>query len=258
MSEQTPATQPDGTATPQRRSAHAHRGRADTQHDLLIVDDLMLLLMDDDGATVRGAGTLHYTLGGALLTELALLGRIETDESGILNGPRVTPVGDEPLGDPLLQSAFDTVTAKTQRVQPLLMALGADLWKVVRDRLVERGLLRPEEKRILGVFRSTRFPAGDAQHEAQLRARILRVLVDGEAADARTAAVIGLLHASGAMPALSPPLPWTSQTVERAMQLQRGDWGAEAVSTAVQRTAAAIAASAASASVTAATAAARG
>ncbi|WRL66498.1 GPP34 family phosphoprotein [Blastococcus brunescens] len=62
-----------------------------TTDDLLIVEDLMLLLMDDDGASVQGAGTLHYTLGGALLTELALLGRVETDGTGIVNGPRVTP-----------------------------------------------------------------------------------------------------------------------------------------------------------------------
>jgi hypothetical protein len=42
----------------------------------------MLLLMDDDGASIQAAGTLYYTLGGAVLTELALLGRIETDDSG--------------------------------------------------------------------------------------------------------------------------------------------------------------------------------
>lgn len=95
--------------------------------DLLIVDDLMLLLMDDDGASVQGAGTLYYTLGGAVLTELALLGRIQTDDTGVMNGPRVTPSGEGPLPDPLLQSAHDTVAEKTRRVQPLLVAIGADL-----------------------------------------------------------------------------------------------------------------------------------
>ncbi|WP_206045760.1 GOLPH3/VPS74 family protein [Nocardia mangyaensis] len=140
--------------------------------DLLIVDDLMPLLMDDDGASIQGAGTLHYTLGGAVLTELALLGRVETDDSGIVNGPKVFPVGNGPLPDPLLQSAFNTVSEKTQRVQPLLLALGGGLWRVVRDRLVDRGLLRREDRRTLGVFRSTRWPAADEQHEAQLRARV--------------------------------------------------------------------------------------
>ncbi|WP_369253001.1 GOLPH3/VPS74 family protein [Geodermatophilus amargosae] len=220
-----------------------------TADDLLIVDDLMLLLMDDDGASVQGAGTLHYTLAGALLTELALLGRVVTDDTRIVNGPRVDPAGAGPLPDPLLQSAYDTVAGKTQRVQPLLLALGGDLWRVVGARLVERGLLRREERRVLGVFRSTRWPADDERHEAQLRVRIRRVLEDGDEPDARTAAVIGLLYASGSLPSLRPPLPWSTQTVTRAQQLQRGEWGTAAVGTAVTRTAATIAASSAAAAI---------
>jgi hypothetical protein len=218
--------------------------------DLLVVDDLMLLLMDDDGASIQAAGTLYYTLGGAVLTELALLGRVQTDDSGVLNGPRVTPSGEGPLPDPLLQWAYDTIAAKTQRVQPLLVTLGADLWRVVLDRLVDRGLLHREEKRMLGVFRSTRWPAADEAHEAQLRTRIRRILEAGEAPDPRTAAIIGLLFASGAMPSLRPPLPWTSTTVTRAQELQRGHWGPEAVATAVTRTAAAIVAASATSAAT--------
>lgn len=219
------------------------------ENDLLIVDDLMLLLMDDDGASVQGAGTLYYTLGGAVLTELALLGRVEADDSGIVNGPRVTPSGEGPLPDPLLQSAYDTIARKTQRVQPLLVALGADLWRVVLSRLEERGLLRREESRVLGVFRSTRWPAADERHEAQLRAGIRRVLEDGEVPDPRTAAIIGLLSASGALPSLRPPLPWTTTTATRAKELERGEWGPEAVATAVARTAAAIVASSAAVAI---------
>lgn len=222
---------------------------AATRDDVLIVDDLMLLLMDDDGASVRGAGTLYPTLGGAVLTELALLGRVEVDDSG-LNDPRVLPSGDGPLPDPLLQWAHDVVTRKSWRVQPLLVALGADLWRVLLDRLVEGGLLRREESRVLGVFRSTRWPVADHEHEADLRARIRRVLEDGESPDARTAAIIGLLSASGAMPTLRPPLPWTTRTATRAKELERGDWGREAVATAVTRTTAAVLASSAAVAVT--------
>ncbi|MFC5823499.1 GPP34 family phosphoprotein [Nonomuraea insulae] len=37
------------------------------------------------------------------------------------------------------------------------------------DRLVERGLIRRESKRVLGVFRMTTLPAADTRHEAELR-----------------------------------------------------------------------------------------
>lgn len=218
----------------------------DSQRQLLIVEDLMLLLMDDDGATIRAAGTLHYILGGAVLTELALRGRVQTDESGVLNGPKVTPVGDSPLGDPLLQNAFDAVSKKTQRVQPLLMALGADLWREVIDRLVARGLVRQEKSKFLGLIPRTRYVATDDPHEAVLREQIVAVLEEGQDPSPHTAAVIGLIYASGAMPALEPPLPWTSTSIARATEIQQGEWGPEAVASAVNRTAAAIATSSAS------------
>lgn len=139
-----------------------------------------------------------------------------------------------------MQTAYDTIAAQTQCVQPLLLTIGADLWQIVLDRLVARGLIRRQKSRILGVFRTLTWPATDGRHEAQLRSRIHQVLVDGEAPDPRTAAVIALVYASGAMTSLRPPLPWTSTTVTRAQEIQLGSWGAEAVSTAVTRTAAAV------------------
>ncbi len=155
-----------------------------------------------------------------------------------MSGPRVATVGSEPLPDSLLQWAYDTVAEKPQRVQDLLIALGGDLHRVVPDRLVERGLLRREERRWLGVFRTTSMPATDGEHEAQLRARIRRVLVDREEPDARTAAIIGLLSASGGLPTLRPPLPWTGKAAPRA-KLERGEWGAAAAGVAVLQIAAA-------------------
>ena len=60
---------------------------------MLLVEDLMLLLLDDETGTPAAAGTLPYALGGAVLVELALLGRVETD------GKKVSAIGDGPLSD---------------------------------------------------------------------------------------------------------------------------------------------------------------
>ncbi|SNY24210.1 Golgi phosphoprotein 3 (GPP34) [Paractinoplanes atraurantiacus] len=65
----------------------------------------MLLLLDDETGTPAAAGTLPYALGGAVLVELALMGRVETD------GKKVHAAGEGPLGDPLLQDAYDKVAA---------------------------------------------------------------------------------------------------------------------------------------------------
>ncbi len=239
------------------RESHGHESHREKkegqnmQSDMLIVEELMLLLLDDETGVPAGAGTLHYTLGGAVLVELALRGRIKTDGTRAgLNGPTVSAVGDGPLSDPLLQSAYEKVAQRPQRVQPLLLDIGGGLWKPVIDRLIERGVIRRERRRVLGVFRTTRLPIDDSRHEAELRRQVCAVLEDGESPDTRTAAVIALLSSSGALPTLHPAPKWSAKVRERAKELEKGNWGASAVNTAVTRTAAAVAASSAAVAVT--------
>ena len=224
------------------------------QNEPLIVEDLLLLLLDDETGTPATAGTLYYALGGAVLAELALSDRIVADESRAgLNGPKVRTAGDGPLPDPLLQSAYDKVAEKERGVQTLLVEIGTRLWDPLIERLLARGLIRKEQKKVLGLFKVNQLPAADGAHEAALRERIKAVLVRGETADPRTAVVIALLSASGALPALRPFLAWSSDVYHRAKEYENGDWGAAAVNEAVTRTTAAIAAGAAVAVATAVT-----
>ncbi|APU22483.1 GOLPH3/VPS74 family protein [Actinoalloteichus sp. GBA129-24] len=217
--------------------------------DMLIIEDLMLLMLDDKTGVPAGAGTLYYTLGGAVLLELALLDRIEADEGPALNGPKITTVGDGPLADPLLQSAYDKIAEKTQRVQPLLNAVGSGLYQPVIERLLERGHLRQERRRVLGLFPTTRLPAEDNGYEAELRRKVCAVLEDGESPDPHLGAVIALLSASGTLPTLDPAPKWSSRTYHRAKELEQGSWAAGAVNDAVARTVAAIAAGSAAVSI---------
>ncbi|MEV0698440.1 GPP34 family phosphoprotein [Saccharopolyspora sp. NPDC050389] len=75
------------------------------------------------------------------------------------------------------------------------------------------------------MFRTTRLPADDPRHEAELRRKIRAVLEDGESSDTRTAAAIALLSSSGTLPALRPALPWSAevpQAREGARERQLG------------------------------------
>ncbi|MDR7274205.1 GOLPH3/VPS74 family protein [Catenuloplanes atrovinosus] len=215
---------------------------------MLIVEDLLLLLLDDETGTPAKAGTLPYALGGAVLVELAMLGRVDTAKGNLLTGAQVTAVGDGPLPDPLLQEAYDEIARKPRSVQTLLLKIGGGLWDTVVERLIAQGQIRRESKRVLGLFRTTRLPAADTGHEAELRRVIRAVLVDGAEPDPRTAAIIALLSGSGALPELRPLIAWSGDVHRRAKELEKGHWGAAAVGTAVARTAAAIAAASAAAS----------
>ena len=218
--------------------------------DLLIVEDLLLLLLDDTTGTIAGEGTLYYTLGGAVLVELALRGAVAPDESRTLfNGIRIGAVKGELPSDPLLREAYEKVAKKPRGVQELLIEIGSSLRGEVLDRLVERGFIRREKKKVLGIFPTTRMPAQRPEYEAQLLERVRAVLEDGVEPDARTAALTALLSSSGTLPQLHPAITWSGAVYTRGKELEKGSWGADAVNTAIASTNAAIAASAVAVSV---------
>ncbi|WP_069386016.1 GOLPH3/VPS74 family protein [Cellulosimicrobium cellulans] len=207
----------------------------DTERPLLLVEDLMLLLLDDATGTIKGEGTLHWTLGGAVLMDLALRGRVETDRERTVHA-----VPGPPLGDPLLGDAFERVAKRPRYVGTVLAEIGPPLRARVLDRLVERGLVRRERSKLLGFIPTTRMPPQDLAHEAALLERVRAVLEDGEMPDARTAALVAILSASGTLPQFHPAVGWSNAVASRALRYQNGDWGAAAVGTAVIAQAAAV------------------
>jgi len=210
------------------------------QNELLIVEDLLLLMMDDKSGAIAGEGTLFYTLGGAVLVELSLGGHVTVDQNDRgLTGLKVRAVPGRPLPDPVLRSAHDKVAKRVRGVQGTLAEIGTPLRQSVLDRLVERGMLRRESKKWLGIFTSTSMRIADTRHKKALLKKIRAVLVDNVEPDARTAALVGLLSASGTLTSLHRSIPWSGKVYNRAKELEQGNWGAEAVNTAVMRTMAA-------------------
>lgn len=210
----------------------------------LIVEDLLLLLLDDEKGYIAGEGMLYYPLGGAVLIELALEGhvRFEPAERAFATSKVHAVEGPAPT-DPMLAEAYAIVVKKPRTAQELLIMIGTKLRVPVADRLVERGLVRRDTKKVLGLFRSTTWPAADARHETELRELIEGVLVEGRDPDSRTGAVIALLAASGQMHQVLQ-YPEVSRTAleKRAGAIIEGNWAAEAVKAAITATNAAIAA----------------
>lgn len=191
--------------------------------DALVVEDVMLLVLHEEVGPPATVTTLLQTLGGAVLVDLALLGRIGTA------GPAIVALGHGSLPDPLLRSAHDIVARRPRPARSLLPELGVELWGAVTGRLVERGRVRRERRRPLGLRPVTTRAVADARHEADLRAHLRTVQESGRLPDARTAAVLALLSASGALPNL-----------RRAAPLVGERDGAGVIAAAVRATAAAL------------------
>ncbi len=199
----------------------------------LLVEDALLLLFQPDSGTIAGENILFYVLGGAVLADLALAGRIKTGEHGL--SARVHAAGNGPMPDALLDPAWSYVSQKPRGVQSVLAAIGPSLRGPVLDRLVGRGDLRRREGKTLGIFPSTKLSL-EGERRSTLIARARAALVDGETADARTAASVALLSASGTLPQFHREIPWSGDVYTRGKEFERGDWGASAASSAVTRT----------------------
>lgn len=169
--------------------------------DALVAEDVMLLVLHQEIGPAAPAATVLHALGGALLVDLALLDRVGTA------GSAVVALGHGPLPDVLLRSAQDIVARRPRPARSLVPELGAELWAPVTARLVERGRIRRERRRPLGLHPVTTRAVADARHEAALRAHLRTVIESGRLPDARTAAVLALLSASGALPDLRRAAP---------------------------------------------------
>lgn len=209
-------------------SIHPQRTRT------LITEDLLLVLFQPDSGTIAGENTLFYILAGGALTDLAQRGHVTIEDAGI-RGTRIHAAGDPPE-DELLRPMWDYISQKPRGVQTVLAASGPTLREPVLDRLVERGDLRRQKRRVLGLFPSTALLDGGSGRRAELVAGMRAALVDGEEPSERIAALTALVSASGSLPVLHREIPWSSATATRAKNLEQGDWAAGAAAAAVTRT----------------------
>ena len=207
----------------------------------LLAEDLLLMLFQPDSGTISGENTLFYVLGASVLAELAERGEVDVEDAG-LAGTVVRAHATRPADD-MLRGAWDYIAEKPRNVQTVLAAVGPSLRQPVLDRLVARGDLRRESRKMLGFIPSVALQLG-SERRSELIAGARAVLVDGAEPDTRTAALVALISASGALPTLHREIPWTTPVITRAKHFERGAWGAEAAAAAVTRTMTAVIANA--------------
>ncbi|AGZ41228.1 GOLPH3/VPS74 family protein [Actinoplanes friuliensis] len=200
-----------------------------------VAEDLLLLLFQPDSGTIAGENTLFYVLGGAVLADLALGEHVRT-APGRMGSVQVEAVEEHPPADPVLRSAWDYVAEKPRSVQTVLAAIGPPLRAPLLDRLVDQGHLRRTSRKVLGLVTVQKLADGGTGHRDRLLADVRAALVDGVEPEPRVAALAALLSGSGTLPQFDPGIPWSTPVIQRAKELEQGNWGAGAASEAVTRT----------------------
>ena len=165
---------------------------------LRFAEEIMLLMLDDKGGKFADVPKLplHYALAGAVLMDLALERRIDTDPE------RLAVIDPSPLGDDLLDPVLARIVRSTETrdthywIEETLRYTSA-----IRERslarLIERGILRQEDDRFLWWFQTRRYPIIDDRTMQEVKLRIMGVLFSDEIPDVRDIVIISLADACG-------------------------------------------------------------
>ena len=167
-------------------------------------EQLMLLALRDDKGTLESKASMHsFALGGALLAELSLHGRINIEES---KKALVDLVDRRPFGEPVLDDCLGRVADAKRRARASTWVQRFANLKRLRHRvavgLCQRGILRDDEDTVLLFFKRKVYPTVNPEPERRLVAE-LRDAVFGESAslDPGLALVVTLADATGLLAA---------------------------------------------------------
>jgi Golgi phosphoprotein 3 len=165
-------------------------------------EEIVLLTLEDGSGEVLGrqGPAAALALAGAVLMELSLLGRVDTDRERLLL-PSAAPTADAVLDEALRALSLDP-PANTGFALAALARGDAERRAALLEKLVAEGLLRREKGGFLRLF-STRYPKAAGREEvAAVRERLRALVLGSEIPEPRDALLLGLARATGLLPLL--------------------------------------------------------
>lgn len=167
-------------------------------------EEILLLLRDEDGALSRAPEWLvRYALGGAVLMDLALENRIDTDAH------RLFLVDSTPVEDCLLDPMLAEIARADETHDALYWVEHATrhadaIREAALERLVDNGVLQLQDDRFLWIFGTRRYAVLDGKVERELKQRIATVLSSDRIPDPRDIVIITLADGCGLLVHLLP------------------------------------------------------
>ena len=162
---------------------------------------LLLLLRDESGELAFVPDThLHHALAGAVLMDLALENRIDTDLD------KLTLVDAAPLEDDILDAALAQIAASAETHDAeywvrRIAGEGERIRAAALARMVRAGVLQSAQEDAvepsLQLSLARRYPAADGKTQQEVRLRVMRVLFADDIPDPRDIVIICLADACG-------------------------------------------------------------
>ncbi|MCE7991671.1 MAG: GPP34 family phosphoprotein [Roseivirga sp.] len=164
--------------------------------ELNLVEEFLLIALDDDkGAFVIDSTHLHYGFAGAVLLELAVRDKIDIDGDYL----HLKSSSQEP--EVALNMAIGLIMSgtKTKKVKDWLDTLAkkaGEMKEATLQRLIERGVLRKEEHKILWIIPNNKYPTSNSNPENKVRERLNNVILNGAQSEPRDVMLLSLIDVS--------------------------------------------------------------
>lgn len=191
---------------------------------LHLYEEVLLLALRDEKGTLAHGAWHQQAIGAAVVAELLMQGRLGVEELG--SKKFLHALGEVVLGDALLDECWAQVrdSRRPALLKTWLSRFAADA--SLKDRaargLVERGILREDEKKVLLFFRRTIYPEADAGPEQEVIERLQRAIYTDEKVEPRTAVLLSLADSTGLL-ALTFPKKELKAHRDRIAEVVNGD-----------------------------------
>jgi Golgi phosphoprotein 3 len=198
-------------------------------------EEIMLLVLDDETGAPAPIGqyALNLALSGAVLMDLALRSRIDTDLESLTVIDR-SKTGEDIL-DSVLQRIDESKETRSTRfwVEEIAM-YGPEIKEDALKKLVSKGILKEVGEKFLWVFETRRYPMIDASEEREVKRRLLDVILSDEIPDPRDVVLICLVDACSLFSFILSDRELRNAS-ERIAQIKKLDLIGQAVAKAVEQ-----------------------
>ncbi len=202
---------------------------------LTFAEEILLLTLDDEsGKFVYADSTeLRYALAGSVLMDLALRSKIDTDLK------KLYVVDSTPTGEEILDRYLTTISAvnedhSTRYWVTEIAKDGDGIKDKALSMLLEKGILKVKEKKILWVFETRRYPVVDDTEEKEVKKRILDLVLSDEIPTPRDVVLVSLVDACKLFPKILSSHE-AERLAPRIEQIRRLDLIGQAVSQVLDR-----------------------
>ena len=162
---------------------------------MFLHEEILLLALRDQKGTIASGTNYRYAIGGAILAELILEGRVAVDAEKKKKFLRV--VDSRPFGDPVLDECLEKVTGARKRAQLRAWVSRFAGVKKLKDKVAQqlcrKGILRTDEDKVLLIFKRKLYPELNPRPERQIMKRLeTAIFTDTQTVKPRTAVLLSL------------------------------------------------------------------